>query len=150
MNNFYYYSLFKKYNYYFKKNMGSILVCAYPGENNNIGNIEIYINNNNGNIYKNKKNVNNEKQTLENNDIINNKIIDKNLYYKSCKINNININNSFDINSINDKNKNTNQLKNNSSFSDSIIMFNKKKSISPSNNPLDGLVRIIPKTKNNI
>ena len=130
--------------------MGSILVCACPGESNNVGNIEIYINSNNGNICKNKKNVNNENQTLENNEIINNKNVDNKFYYMSCKINNININNSSDINSANDKNKNTNQVKNNSSLSDSIVMFNKKKSISPSNNPLGGLVRIIPKTKNNI
>ena len=55
------------------------------------------------------------------------------------------INSSSYLNSINDKIKNNNQVKNSSSFSDSIIIFNKNKSISPSNNPLDGLVKLIPK-----
>ena len=55
------------------------------------------------------------------------------------------INSSSYLNSINDKIKNNNQVKNSSSFSDSIIIFNKNKSISLSNNPLDGLVKLIPK-----
>ena len=54
------------------------------------------------------------------------------------------INSSSYLNSINDKIKNNNQVKNSSSFSDSIIIFNKNKSISLSNNPLD-VVKLIPK-----
>ena len=126
--------------------MGSILVCTCPGEKKNFGNIEIYKNDENKKT--NKINIINENLTLGNNDIINNKISDNKLYYVSSNINNIN--NSSGVNSLNDNVENINQLKNNSSLSDSIVLFNKNKSISPLNNPLGGLVKLIPKEKNNL
>ena len=101
--------------------------CTCPGVKDQSANIDINIKCVDMNM--NQKNNNNIKN-LENRTIANN---------------NINENNSINSNSdYNKKDKAFNSNINRNSFS-LMQSFNEDKSITPSNNPLDGLVKLIPK-----
>ena len=108
--------------------------CTCPGVKDQSANIDINIKCCDMNM--NQKNNNNIKN-LENRTIANNNI----------NINNINDNNSINSNSDyikKDKAFNSNINRNSFSLMQS---FNEEKSITPSNNPLDGLVKLIPKNE---
>ncbi len=120
--------------------MGNYFTCSCLGVSDKFANIDI--NSNICNITMNQKNNINDK-IHENRTIPNN--------------NNINVNNNNDINNI------SNNMINNSIYSNSeninkdkdfnanslslMHSFKKEKSITPSNNPLDGLVKLIPKNE---
>ena len=130
--------------------MGSVFICSCPGVSHKSATIEIKINDKDINIIENKENLNIEKIAIENckkniNDF-NNKNMNNNLNIVINGINsNSNINNSS-IYSIKNDLEEGSPMKSKRCLSDSIEnSFNVNKSISPSNNPLGGLVKLIPK-----
>ena len=130
--------------------MGSVFICSCPGVSHKSATIEIKINDKDINIIENKENLNIEKIAMENckkniNDF-NNKNMNNNLNILINRINsNSNINNSS-IYSIKNDLEEGSPMKSKRCLSDSIEnSFNVNKSISPSNNPLGGLVKLIPK-----
>ena len=130
--------------------MGSVFICSCPGVSHKSATIEIKINDKDINIIENKENLNIEKIAIENckkniNDF-NNKNMNNNLNIVINRINsNSNINNSS-IYSIKNDLEEGSPMKSKRCLSDSIEnSFNVNKSISPSNNPLGGLVKLIPK-----
>ena len=130
--------------------MGNVFICSCPGVSHKSATIEIKINDKDINMLENKDNLNIEKITIENSkkDInnFNNKNMNNNL---SIVINRINSNSNFNnksMYSIKDDLEEDGQMNSKRCLSDSIEnSFNVNKSISPSNNPLGGLVKLIPK-----
>ena len=115
--------------------------CTCPGVKDQSANIDINIKCVDMNM--NQKN-NNDIKNLENRTIANNNI---NVNIINNMSNNINENNSINSNSdYNKKDKAFNSNINRNSFS-LMQSFNEDKSITPSNNPLDGLVKLIPKNE---
>ncbi len=116
--------------------MGNLFICTCPGVSDKSANIDINLKPNDMNI--NQKNNNTkivENRTIANNNVNINKDMD---------VNN-NINNSIYSNSNNIKKEN--QVFQSISSNSLNNSFNRNKSITPSNNPLDGLVKIIPKNE---
>ena len=135
--------------------MGSAFICSCPCISQKYETIEIKINQKEINMLKNKDYLNVEKMTIENSkknlnefkkDFNNKNINNNNLNLKINRVNsNSNINNSS-IYSIKDNLEEDNQMDSKRCLSDSIAnSFNVNKSITPSNNPLGGLVKLIPK-----
>ena len=122
--------------------MGNILICTCPGLNDKSANIDINVKPNDINMKQKNNNLKNiENRTIDNNS--NNVNVNNNI-----DINNNNINNMINNNINNRIYSNSDNIKNDNEVSNlSMHSFNKNKSISPSNNPLGGLVKIIPKNE---
>ena len=118
--------------------MGNLYLCICPEVNDKSASIDVNINHNEQKNSRNDKKSNKEEhKSIE--DIQNYAYIQP-----SNKAINNNIINNFE-NSIEGKNNNINPNNSSSIFNSSQPSFNKNKSITPSNNPLDGLVKVIPK-----
>ena len=128
--------------------MGNILICTCPGLNDKSANIDINVKPNDTNMNQKNNNVKNvENRTIANNS--NNVNVNNNIdINNNNNINNNNINNMINNNINNRIYSNSDNIKNDNEVSNlSMHSFNKNKSISPSNNPLGGLVKIIPKNE---